>query len=64
MQIEKGNGELKREKFLKDFELAKKEWAENGKESFTKPASSKTTNSTKAASCGTKQPTACAKTCQ
>jgi acid phosphatase (class A) len=52
------------EKFLKDFELVKKEWAEKAKESFIKPTSAVTVNPPKAASCGAKQPTACAKTCQ
>jgi acid phosphatase (class A) len=52
------------EKFLKDFELVKKEWSEKAKESFVKPTSAITVNSTKAPSCGAKQPSACAKTCQ
>ena len=52
------------EKFLRDFELVKKEWTEKAKESFIKPASANTINPTKAASCSAKQTTACAKTCQ
>jgi acid phosphatase (class A) len=52
------------EKFLKDFELAKKEWTEKAKESFAKPDLI-TIDSRKAASCTEKTTTsACAKKCQ
>jgi acid phosphatase (class A) len=47
------------EKFLRDFELVKKEWAEKAKESFTKPASTDLMLK-KAPSC-TQTTTACAK---
>jgi acid phosphatase (class A) len=46
------------EKFLKDFELAKKEWAEKAKESFIKPALKPVTK-VKSASCSSED--SCAK---
>jgi acid phosphatase (class A) len=52
------------EKFLRDFELVKKEWAAKAKESFQKPDVTKTEAiNSKPASCG-KTTSACAKTCQ
>lgn len=50
------------EKFLKDFELVKKEWAEKGKESFVKP--SLISENKKASSCNSQQTSACAKKCE
>jgi acid phosphatase (class A) len=52
------------EKFLQDLELVKTEWAENAKETFTKPSSAAIATPAKVASCATTQTTACAKTCQ
>jgi acid phosphatase (class A) len=46
---------FKNEKFLKDFELVKKEWAEKSKETFSKPESLKKTD---------KKGASCAKTCE
>jgi acid phosphatase (class A) len=51
------------EKFLKDFELVKKEWGERAKESFKKPELI-TIDSKKATSCGDKTTPACAKKCE
>ncbi len=51
------------EKFLKDFEMAKKEWAAKAKESFVKPELINI-DPKKAASCGDKTPSQCAKKCE
>ncbi|MBA4055000.1 MAG: phosphatase [Marivirga sp.] len=53
---------FKNEKFLKDFELVKKEWTEKGKESFIKP--SLIAEYKKASSCSNQQTSACAKKCE
>jgi acid phosphatase (class A) len=55
---------LQNEKFLKDFEQVKKEWASNAKENFKKPALLNTADPKKAASCGEKQASACARKCE
>jgi acid phosphatase (class A) len=52
------------EKFLNDLELVKVEWTHKAKDSFIKPALKDVTYPAKTTSCGAKQPTACAKTCQ
>ncbi len=55
---------LTNEKFLKDFELVKKEWSEKGKEQFLKPQITKNENRKSGKSCGaTTAASACAKTC-
>ena len=55
---------LQNEKFLKDFELARKEWGEKAKESFVKPMIVQPENLKAAPSCGSKSTeSACAKTC-
>jgi acid phosphatase (class A) len=46
---------FKNEKFLRDFELVKKEWVEKSKETFTRPELLKK---------GTKAASSCAKTCE
>lgn len=52
------------EKFLKDFELAKKEWSEKARESFVRPELT-SIHPSKAASCSEKTTTsACAEKCQ
>jgi acid phosphatase (class A) len=51
------------EKFLKDFELVKKEWAERAKESFKKPRLINT-DAKKVPSCNEKITSACAKKCE
>ena len=51
------------EKFLKDFEAVKKEWATKAKESFAKPDLINI-DPKKAASCGDKTTSACAKKCE
>jgi acid phosphatase (class A) len=51
------------EKFLKDFELVKMEWAKKAKESFMKPESMPT-DQKKASSCTSKTTSACAKKCE
>ena len=53
------------EKFLKDFEEVKKEWAVKAKERFQKPQLTHHEGLKAAPACGSKSPTsACAKTCQ
>jgi acid phosphatase (class A) len=54
------------ERFMKDFELVKKEWANKAKESFNRPQIKSTETLKSPAACGTKPNTssACAKTCQ
>jgi len=54
---------FQQEKFLKDFELVKKEWAEKARETFSKPAIIKKNNSPVSPSCGNQQTSACAKKC-
>lgn len=51
------------EKFLKDFALVKKEWAEKAHETYQKPVLTQT-DMKKVASCGEKTTSACAKKCQ
>ncbi|HEX6222942.1 MAG TPA: phosphatase PAP2 family protein [Chryseolinea sp.] len=51
------------EKFLKDFALVKKEWAEKAKESFAKPQGTNKVGLKETPSCGSKT-TAGTKTCQ
>ncbi len=51
------------EKFLKDFEFVKKEWVEKAKESFVKPELINI-DPKKAASCGNKTSSLCAKKCE
>lgn len=52
------------EKFLKDFELVKKEWAEKAKETFIKPTNISAPVVKGASSCGQKQASACARKCE
>ena len=52
------------EKFLKDFEQVKKEWAGKAKETFKKPALVMDADPRKAASCDEKQKSACARKCE
>lgn len=52
------------EKFLKDFEMVKKEWALKAHETFTKPLVTANPELKKAPSCGDKQTSACAKKCE
>ena len=52
------------EKFLNDFELVKKEWAERAKDSFTRPEVVTDEFTKPASSCGAKTESTCAKTCQ
>src|SRR5688572_2097692 len=52
------------EKFLRDFALVKKEWAEKAKETFVKPQLTNKVGLKETPSCGSKTTTACAKTCQ
>ncbi len=51
------------ERFMRDFELVRKEWAEKAKETFTKPAPNVLTLK-EAPSCIERTTTACAKKCQ
>jgi acid phosphatase (class A) len=51
------------EKFLKEFEAVKKEWATKAHENFVRPAITGNPELKKAASCSDKQTSACAKKC-
>lgn len=54
------------EKFRRDFELVKKEWAEKAVDHFVKPVLTSHAPAEQTTSCGTKKPeaSACAKTCE
>lgn len=52
------------EKFLKDFDQVKSEWAAKAKEGFVKPTLTSNPEIKNAASCGDKQSSACAKKCE